>query len=144
MAHQFIFEPGIWIGEGRMIFTSSPEPIRFFTKWVIAPLDNQAIVCHQVVEMQGIEEHVKNNFRFCNMKGTQFEVQLENDLFGKLEGKGVVDQKTIAWEFRGTAEFEGFEVYELEETGDYMMHAEYASPDQYRTIVDARIWKKAT
>jgi hypothetical protein len=69
-------------------------------------------------------------------------MELENELLGKVKGAGVIDEKTIAWEFHGTGGLEGFEVYELQDNGDYMMHAEYSSPDQFRTIIDGRIWKK--
>jgi hypothetical protein len=65
-------------------------------------------------------------------------------MLGSVQGKGIIDAKTIAWEFRGHPDFEGFEVYELQENGDFMLHAEYSSLDQIRTIIDGRIWKKAT
>ena len=71
-------------------------------------------------------------------------MELENELLGTVKGTGVIDENTIAWEFHGTGGLEGFEVYELQDNGDYMMHAEYSSPDQFRTIIDGRIWKKNT
>jgi hypothetical protein len=40
--------------------------------------------------------------------------------------------------------FEGFEVYEQQENGDYFLHAEYGSPDQFRTIIEGLIWRKGT
>ena len=116
--HDFIFKPGVWIGEGRMIFSSSPEPIRFYTKWHISPIEQDTIVCRQAVEMQGVEEHVKNAFRFYDLVESSFSVELDNELFGTLVGKGIIDPKIIAWEFRLTEEFEGFEVYELQENGE--------------------------
>ena len=73
---------------------------------------------------------------------TSFEIWIENDQMVRVGGKGVIDPKKIAWEFRGKDNFEGFEVYELVDNGDYQMHAEYASGDQFRTIINGRIWKK--
>jgi hypothetical protein len=55
----------------------------------------------------------------------------------------VIDAKTIAWEFRNNEEFQGFEVYELQENGDYMLHAEYSTSEDFRTIIDGRVWQKA-
>lgn len=142
--HDFIFNPGNWIGEGRITFSASPEHVRFYTKWQIEQTANGLIQSQQLVEMEGSNEKMENFFQFSNVLPASFEVELTNDLLGTIRGKGVIEAKTIAWEFRSHANFEGFEVYELQENGDYMLHAEYASPDQFRTIIDGRIWKKST
>lgn len=149
--HAFIFEPGQWIGEGRVRFSSSPDEIKFYTKWNIPDVktggtstDRQTIYCFQQVEMRGTNEQVLNQFCFSEITPLGFLIELENELVGKVRGKGVIEPKTIAWEFRGHSNFEGFEVYELLENGDYMLHAEYSSLDQFRTIIDGRIWKKVS
>jgi len=142
-SHQFIFNPGRWVGEGRITFSSSSEMLRFYTSWVLNPEEDSKIACNQRVEMQGAPEVVENNFSIYDISKSKFGIDLENDLIGKVIGTGVIDEKTIAWEFRGNAGLEGFEVYELQENGDYMLHAEYAS-DQFRTIIDGRVWKKST
>lgn len=141
--HEFIFSPGQWIGEGRVTFSASPDHLRFYTKWLIDKAENGNIRCQQHVEMEGGEDRVFNTFVFSNVLSSSFVLELMNELLGSVKGKGVIDEKTIAWEFRG-GEFEGFEVYELQENGDYMLHAEYASTDQFRTIIDGRIWKKGS
>lgn len=102
------------------------------------------IRCQQQVEMEGGEENVFNNFAFSDIHPDSFAVELTSGILGTVTGKGVIDTKTLAWEFRNFPEFEGFEVYELQENGDYMLHAEYASAEQIRTIIDGRIWRKAT
>lgn len=142
--HQFIFTPGVWIGEGRIMFSASKEHIHYYTKWTVEKSENNGVECRQEVQMQGSQETVYNYFKFNEVKINSFAVELSNDLLGHLKGTGVIDTKTIAWEFRGHPNFEGFEVYELQENGDYMVHAEYASPDQFRTIIDGRVWKKST
>lgn len=143
--HSFIFSPGIWIGEGKLVFSTSPEVIHFYTKWTIEKFNEKlGHICQQQVEMQGVEESVFNNLTFSDVTSNSFTVTLENELVGTVSGKGIIDPKTIAWEYRPGTDFEGFEVYELQDNGDYMLHAEYSSPDQYRTIVDGRIWKKST
>lgn len=144
-SHEFLFNPGIWVGEGKITLNTSPEHLRFYTKWNIEKPDKkQKILCSQEVEMQGSEESVVNQLTVFDVTPTKFEIILENTLIGQIFGKGIVDLKTIAWEFRGDTELEGFEVYELQDNGDYMLHAEYASPDSYRTTIDGRIWKKST
>jgi hypothetical protein len=142
--HQFIFHPGNWIGEGRIAFSASTETIRFFTKWVIGEADPHGISCTQEVEMQGNEPNAKSLFQFTQITPTGFHVALESEILGKVNGMGIIDAKTIAWEFHTAGDgLEGFEVYELQDNGDYMLHAEYASPDQFRTLIDGRIWKKS-
>lgn len=144
MKHAFILSSGVWIGEGKITFSTSPEVIHFYTKWTIKTNEKKETVCDQQVEMQGISDTVFNHLIFSDVSANSFKVILENELMGTVSGKGVIDSETIAWEYRSNPEFEGFEVYELQENGDYMLHAEYSSPDQYRTIVDGRIWQKSS
>jgi hypothetical protein len=60
----------------------------------------------------------------------------------RIGGKGIIDSAKIAWEIRGKDDFEGFELYELIAGGDYKVHAEYASTDQFRTIINGLIWRR--
>lgn len=143
--HKFIFSPGVWIGEGTISFSTSPQSIHFYTKW----LNNEyhptfGYISSQQVEMQGVEESVFNKLIITEATPTSFVMTLENNLIGKVTGKGVIDVKTIAWEYRNGKDLEGFEVYELQDNGDYLFHAEYSSTDQYRTIIDGRIWPKSS
>lgn len=142
MKHEFIFDTAQWIGEGKITFSSSPEHLHFYTKWMIAPLTNGIIHCQQKVETQGNDDQVINDFSISDLTSTNFKIELQNEHVGKVYGQGIIDDKTIAWEFRGNNQIEGFEVYELQDNGDYMVHAEYSSTDQFRTIIDGRIWKK--
>lgn len=141
--HLFLFSPGTWIGEGKVTFSASPEHLHFYTKWIISPVADGVIKASQEVEMRGGGDNVFNSFAFKEIEDQSFKIELENELLGKASGKGVIDTKTIAWDFTGHPDFEGFEVYELQENGDYMLHAEYVSPDQHRTIIEGRVWKKS-
>lgn len=142
-SHDFIFNPGIWIGEGKITFSTSPEFIKFYTRWQISQETPQQTKAIQVVEMHGVPEHVVNIFIFNRLSPTSFSVFLENELMGKVSGTGLTTENTIAWEFRNQTDMEGFEVYEIQDNGDYLLHAEYSSTDQFRTIVDGLIWKKS-
>jgi hypothetical protein len=142
--HDFIFKSGLWVGEGKVTFSASPDRIRFYTKWTQEKEKAPDLFWNQHVELEGGESNVYNTFRFFNVKPNSFEVELNNELLGTVVGKGLIEPKTIAWEFRGHPEFEGFEVYELQENGDFMLHAEYCSLDQIRTIIEGRIWKKSS
>lgn len=144
MVQEFIFTPGLWLGEGKISFSASSEFLKFYTKWEIAEESPGVMRALQIVEMQGIEEQVINNFTFADIKPTSFTVVLENNIVGRVYGTGLRDEGTIAWEFRGHLTFEGFEVYERQETGDYFLHAEYGATDQFRTIVEGLIWRKGS
>lgn len=144
--HPFLFHRGKWVGEGKISFSASPEELKFYTRWTFpedpSKGDDKAIYCTQHVEMMGDQEHIYNHFTFFHFKDDSFEVELENELIGRVQGVGVADEKKIAWEFRGHPNFEGFEAYQAQKSGDYSFHAEYVSPDQFRSIIDGRLWKK--
>lgn len=145
--HEFIFKPHTWLGEGTIQFSASPDVLKFYTRWIVAPAEKNGIlheiVVTQTVEMQGGDhENIQNNFTFSQADEQSFVLELENELVGVVQGTGVIEEKKIAWEFRGHPNFEGFEVYDLQENGDYLFHAEYISPDQFRSTINGRIWKK--
>ena len=142
--HEFIFTPGQWLGEGYVTFNGSPNRLRFFTKWIITQAENGLIDCQQRVELEGREEDVFNHWIFSNLQPTLFNVELTSEDVGKVQGKGVLNDTTIAWEFLSNPESEGFEVYELQPNGDYKLHAEYLSVEHFRIIIDGHIWKKST
>lgn len=93
--------------------------------------------------MHGVDEKVSNHFVITPLSDTTFAISLENDIVGKAFGKGVIDPKKIAWEIQSPDTFHGYEIYELQENGDYLMHAEYVAQDNFRTLIDARVWQKA-
>jgi hypothetical protein len=140
----FIFTPGLWLGEGKISFASSPDFLKFYTKWEIEQGGEKpaTLKATQFVEIQGVEELVINNFIFSSILPTSFEVYLSNNLMGNISGRGLRDEKTVAWEFSKQLSCEGFEVYEKQENGDYFFHAEYGSPSQFRTTIEGLIWPK--
>ncbi len=143
MEHRFILQPGVWLGEGNVSFTASPESLHFYTRWEISGAEGGIIACKQIVEMKDNGDSVLNAFCVSSLSPSSFKIEISNELIGTVAGKGLIDPKTIAWEFRGHEFFEGFEVYELQPDGNYLLHAEYASPEQYRTIINGKIWLKS-
>jgi hypothetical protein len=139
---EFIFTPGLWLGEGKISFSSSPEFLKFYTKWEIEEESPGVMKAVQTVEMQGVEEQLINVFIFKDIQPASFSVSLQNNIVGAISGTGLRDAHLIAWEFKGELAFEGFEVYEQQENGDYFLHAEYGSPEQFRTTVEGLIWRK--
>lgn len=124
------------------MLSGSSEHLRFFTKWIVFPQSRGHITARQIVELHGIPENVINEFVFDPSEGELFKVSLENEIVGTVHGHGLFDATTVSWEFRGNPSFEGFEIYRLEENGDYMVHSEYVSTDSHRTTIDGRIWYK--
>ena len=72
----FIFTPGVWIGEGKITFTTSHQFIKFYTKWQINALSKNEFEAVQIVEMQGVEDHVINKYIFTHAGGTNFSLLL--------------------------------------------------------------------
>ena len=71
-----------------------------------------------------------------------FSISFKNAIVGQVIGSGIIDKSTIAWEFRGHIGFQGYEVFDKINDGkQYHFHAEYSSPDQFRTIIDGTIIK---
>lgn len=145
--HLFIFQQGFWVGEGKITFSMSDDVLMFFTKWTFLKSEGEKEVPFEIKAVQDVEllggvEKMKNFFTFSDIKSDSFTVTLENELVVSIKGKGIIDDKTIGWEFRDP-NFEGFEIYELKEKGeDYSFHAEYMSGEKFRSIIDGNIWKK--
>lgn len=142
MSHEFLLQPGVWIGEGKISFSKSPNTIKFYTKWQVNKSAGQPLHAVQIVEMAGIPDQVINIFEITKIGPESFSITIENEHIGSMVGKGVIEPQLLAWEFRGQGELEGFEVYERQENGDYSFRAEYTSPDNYRTLVEGLIWQK--
>lgn len=140
--HRFIFSQGIWIGEGKITLSTSPEILHFYTKWTCEKGEGpDEFSCRQQVEIQGIDETVINELTITLIHPHSFRISLKNELM-RCEGQGTWDGQAIAWEFPSTVDFAGFELYELQSNGDYIFHAEYSSSEAYRTLITGKIWEK--
>lgn len=141
--HDFLFKEGLWIGEGKITFSVSPDHIRFYTRWsYLADKEQPTHKWVQEIEMHGSDEKAINHFVITPLTDATFAIALESEFAGKALGKGVIDPKKMAWEIKSPDTFHGYEVYELQDNGDYLMHAEYVAQDNFRTLIDARIWQK--
>ena len=141
--HVFIFSPGIWLGEGKIILNMVEEELNFFTKWNLGGRDlAEKIQGNQEIQINGITESMRNELTFFDFMKSGFSVEMENMNVGRIVGTGVFDDKLIAWEFRNNEmNFEGYETYYLQDDGKYKMHAEYVTSDQFRTQIDGKIYR---
>ncbi len=143
--HIFLFQPGCWIGEGKIQLNGFDEQMVFFTRWKMlhVDLDYVEFEASQEVQIAGHTDMMFNHFRFSGFDQKKFEVVLENQTWGEVKGVGVVDDRFIGWEFRHTdLGFEGYEYYQLQEDDTYAMKAEYVSKDDLRTLIEGKIWKQ--
>jgi hypothetical protein len=140
--HPFIFNPGNWIGEGKITINMVEDELHFHTSWGVQNKDFAGkIFCGQDIQIQGLGENMRNELTFFDVGQKEFSVEMENQNIGKIVGTGVYDDKTIGWEFRNNnQDFEGYETYTLEPDGSYKMRGEYITSDQFRTIIEARLW----
>lgn len=143
--HSFIFVPGTWCGEGKIVLNMVEEELVFHTNWAVQNKDFAGKVgCAQEIHIQGLSENMRNELYFYDFQGNSFSVDMENQNIGRIVGTGIFDEKMIAWEFRNNdANFEGFETYNLQSDGSYQMKGEYVTSDQFRTQIEARIWPQS-
>jgi hypothetical protein len=139
--HTFIFTPGTWQGEGKIALNMVEEELFFHTQWTVLEKDfANKILCIQDIKIQGLSDQTRNELSFYNFQNDTFTVDMENSNLGRIVGKGVRNEQTIAWEFRNTETgFEGYESYTLQSDGSYLMKGEYVTGDQFRTVIDAKI-----
>lgn len=140
--HSFIFSPGSWTGEGKILLNMVEEELVFNTNWAVQDKDfSGKVTCAQEIQIQGLSENMRNELSFYDFQNKTFSVDMENQNVGRIVGIGVYDDDMIAWEFRNNdMNFEGFETYHLQSDGSYQMKGEYVTSDQFRTMIEARIY----
>ncbi len=143
--HSFIFSPGTWVGEGKILLNMVEEELVFNTQWAVQNKDFAGkVACAQEIQIQGLSENMRNELSFYDFQNKSFSVDMENQNVGRIVGTGVYDEKMIAWEFRNNdMNFEGYETYHLQPDGSYHMKGEYVTSDQFRTMIEARLWLRS-
>jgi len=141
--HLFLIKPLAWLGEGRIKLNMVDEELSFFTRWSIGPCNEIGeIECLQEIQVKGMTDIMHNQFIIRDIGSNTFTIDLENQAMGKIQGKGIIGEKVIAWEFRiKELGFEGFEFYERQPDDSYLMRAEYATTDQFRTVINGKVWQ---
>ena len=144
--HAFILKPSLWLGEGKIQLNMVDEELGFYTRWKVSQKDDTGkIECIQEIQVKGLSDIMNNQFLFYDLTPGTFLIDLENPALGKVTGSGLITDKIIAWEFRVTdLGFEGFEFYEKQPDNSYLMRAEYATSDQFRTVIKGKVWEQQT
>ncbi|MEM7175267.1 MAG: hypothetical protein AAF443_05015 [Chlamydiota bacterium] len=144
--HPFILETGSWVGEGKIRFSMMDEGnLSFSTHWAIpAPDAKGKVAAVQDIRVAGLAENMCNRLVFSDIAPENFKIELQNQSLGVVVGRGIINAKLIGWEFRlEQFGFEGFEFYEAsKEGGAYLFHAEYATSDDFRTVIHGKIWRE--
>jgi len=144
ITHPFILKPGLWLGEGKIKLSMLEDELDFLTRWKVPQANKKGkINSIQEIQIKSIQETMRNQLAFFDFSKKNFNIELENQSFGKVIGKGLISEKIIGWEFRlNSLGFEGFEFYEAtKDIKTYLMHAEYSTTDDFRTIIHGKIWK---
>jgi hypothetical protein len=144
--HQFLLTPSSWLGQGKIQLNMVSEELNFFTRWNASNVDGEGrIECLQEIQVKGLSDIMHNEFLLYNVSNGEFSIDLENQALGRITGKGLINDKVIAWEFRiEEIGFEGFELYEKQDEKNYLMRAEYATSDQFRTLIQGKVWQQTT
>ena len=137
----FLFTPGTWLGEGTIQLSMLQEPLSFFMRWRVRGADEEGVIeGTQEIQIKGHSDLMVNHFWISSMQPGVFSLFLENHAIGKLQGSGFVKESMIGWEFR-SSDVEGFEYYDKKEEEAYLVHAEFATSEQLRTVLRGKIWK---
>lgn len=139
--HQFIFSPGRWLGKSEITVHGASKPLKCYLRWDISQAKGEAFSAVQTVEIEDVREHVITSYFFTDITETTFAVFLDSASIGQVVGKGTISPDGIGWEFHSPL-LEGFERYETMDNGNYKLYAEYTSTGEYRTIIEAILWKK--
>lgn len=150
--HLFLLQPSSWLGEGKIRLNMVEEELFFYTRWNMGFLTEDGTVapgsivrCMQEIQVKGMADIMHNQFTLRDFTQNSFVIELENQALGKVSGVGLLNQEIIGWEFRiPELGFEGFEFYEKQADNTYLMRAEYATTDQFRTMISGKIWQPAT
>jgi hypothetical protein len=140
----FIFTPGFWIGEGMMELSNVEEKIPFIIKWMIPTFkpEDPYLELLQQIQIKGHTDSLNNNFVLKDFQKHHFSIILENDNIGQIAGHGQIKNNWIGWEFKqNLLGFDGFEYYQHQGDGHYIMEAEYSTSDDLRTVMRGKLWK---
>ncbi len=142
--HAFLLSPSDWLGEGKIQLSMVEEELPFHTRWTATKKNPSGLIeCLQEIQIKGLSDVMQNQFALFDFTVNNFLIELENLTLGKVTGKGIIKDKLIAWEFRAAdIGFEGYEFYEKQSDGTYIMCGEYATSDQLRTTIKGKIWRK--
>jgi len=141
LSHRFIFHPGTWDGSGIITFSMAEDVLEFSMKWIVLPSEDHQTYFHQEIDIKSFPEKMSNHFTIWRISENAFEIQLENNIVGKVLGSGLITPQSIAWEFRRKdQEFEGYEIYELQPDKSYKMRAEFTAGAGMRTQVTGQIY----
>lgn len=142
MIHDFLFQSGVWLGEGKISFSASPNIINFYTRWKIFLPSEDEVRAVQNIELEGVKEHVINYYDIKEMTSESFKLFMSNDNIGEHQAKGTLSPEKIFWAYYKEGNLQGFETYSIQPNGEYIFHAEYISMEGDKTIVEGRLWAK--
>jgi len=135
----FIFEPGVWLGEGKVSFSTSQEIVFFRTKWTIY----ESGLLEQRIETVDASEPSMNSFFISDREDNTFKISMENASLEKVYGTGGIEDNRVFWEFPLQNDFQGFEIYARINPEEYSFHAEYKLGDLVHTEIHGKLWKKS-
>ena len=140
---EFILQPGIWLGQGKISFAHSPENLNYYTKWKIEEQKDGIIKAIQIVELEENKDQRIHSFTFQLMTSTTFQVILEIEGINKVEGAGLYHADFVCWNFQNQQDFQGIEIYQRQTHESFTLRSEYGSTEAFKTTIDGLIWFKS-
>lgn len=128
-SHLFLFQPGMWEGQGIIQVTGVSDALKFYTWWTIdVEADGQSICATQKVEIKASNHMLTNFFKVSLISANAFKMLLHNAYLQESEGIGHVDASAVMWKFdRPEQQIQGFEICHLQPDGSYQCQAEFTT-----------------
>ena len=141
-----LFQKGLWVGKGLLTLSMLEDPLPLWMRLSISSKthdpEDERMQWSADYQVLGYTEPIVNRYTFSTVIKKQFIVLLENELWGKAQGIGMLEDKGVFMEFpRGDHGFEGFEsiVFENETTLDW--RGEFLTQEGLRSIFTLRAMK---
>jgi hypothetical protein len=134
--------PGIWLGQGQILIHDLGQTLRYYTRWIVKEAENGVIYCDQEVEVQDFPEKSHNYYAIAEISHHSFVIQLESSTLGQVQGKGIIRDTVIAWEFNQQGQAcTGFEIFEKTEDDRYITRAEFGHDAAGNTLITGVLWR---
>ncbi len=141
-----LFQKGLWVGKGLLTLSMLEEPLTLWMRLSVSSKtqdpEDERMQWNADYQVLGYTQPIVNRYTFSTVIKKQFMVTLENELWGKAQGMGMLEDKGVCMEFpRGEHGFEGFESIRFENDTTLLWTGEFLTEEGLRSIFNLRAMK---
>ncbi|MBS0586128.1 MAG: hypothetical protein JSR76_07520 [Verrucomicrobia bacterium] len=141
-----LFQKNLWVGKGLLGLSMLEDPLSVWLNLKVSKKDSneedERMQWFAEYQVLGYSQPIINRYTFSTIIKNHFSISLENELWGKAEGLGFIDAKSISMEFpRGPHGFEGFESITFENETTIQWIGEFLTSEGLRSVFNMRVMK---